>query len=195
MPNWLLIPGASLKPTPWRNGRGTTRDVVSHYAPDGAFAWQISIADLVQDAEFSHYPDCDRIFTPIPAGSESEPTPELVPQLAIDGGPFEPCPLLIPKPFPGDVPTLSRIPAPARAFNLVYDRRRHHATVSVLTLPPGTVVEPPATPFFVVHCLQGRMVVADGALLPGDSLFGPDPTAPLETTEDTAAILVSITEL
>ena len=87
---------------------------------------------------------------------------------------------------------MSRIPAPGRAFNVVYDRRHHKAAVSVVRLPAGSVIDAPAMPFFLLHCLSGRMTAAAGTLAAGDTLFGPDPHDPAHAAEDTVAILVSI---
>ena len=178
-PHWRLVPAASLTPIPWKNGLGTTRDVVTVTGPDGALRWQVSIADLVQDAAFSHFPHCDRIFTPI-AG---DPPPEL----AFHDGPFEPCPLLVPKPFPGDIPTRSRIPAPGRAFNAIVDRRHHEATVEIAESPTRSPNHG------VIYCHTGQITAANQTLHPGDSLVGQGPIT-LKTTPNTKAIIVTITQ-
>ena len=158
MADWRVIRAADLVAAPWRNGLGTSRDIATGRGPDGAMRWQVGIADLERDAPFSHYPDYDRIFTPI-AG---DPPPEL----AFHGGPWEPCPLLTPKPFPGDVPTLSRIPAPGRAFNAIVDRRHHVAEVSVLRMEPGGTIRTPEAAVVVVHCLSGAPRRRDGPWKP-----------------------------
>ena len=180
MTDWTLIPGATLDATPWRNGLGTSRNIVTRLGPDGALRWQVGIADLEQDAPFSHYPHADRIFTPI-AG---DPPPEL----AFHGGPFEPCPLLTPKAFSGEWPTLSRIPAPGQAFNAIVDRRHHRAEVTVLHLRAGETVTLPAAPHVVLHVLTGRM----GQAGPGDSLLGSSQSPPVEMSEAGVAIMVAV---
>lgn len=180
MTGWTLIPGATLDATPWRNGLGTSRNIVTRLGADGALRWQVGIADLEQDAPFSHYPHADRIFTPI-AG---DPPPEL----AFHGGPFEPCPLLTPKPFSGEWPTLSRIPAPGQAFNAIVDRRYHRAEVTVLHPQPGEMLAPPQASHVVLHVLAGRMAAAG----PGDSLLGSGGSPPVKTSEGGVAILVAI---
>ena len=174
-----IIRAADLVATPWRNGMGTTRDVATLLAPDGTLRWQVSIADLVQDAPFSHYGAADRIFTPI-AG---DPPPEL----AFNGGPFEPCPLLVPKPFPGDVPTQSRIPAPGRAFNVITARAHWSAEVTVLTLAEGHTAAAP-----ILYCHTGRLTHGAGTLTPGDTLLAPDD--PATATEPTVLIAVTLTQ-
>ena len=45
-----IIRFAELKPEPWRNGGGVTRELASHpkaaSAQDGAWDWRVSIADV-----------------------------------------------------------------------------------------------------------------------------------------------------
>lgn len=185
MAGWRLIPARSLVPAPWRNGLGTTRDIETTLDAAGGLAWQVGIADLERDAPFSHFPHCDRVFTPI-AG---DPPPEL----AIDGGPFAPCPLLTPVPFPGDVPTLSRVPAPGRAFNLVFDRRRHAGSVTVLEVAAGEPIHAPAAAHVFLHCFVGRVAVAGELLGLGDTIHGSGPADPAAAAEDSVVIVVAIT--
>ena len=175
--SWVLVPGASLVAAPWRNGRGVSRDIVRHPA------WTVSIADLEADGPFSDYPNVDRIFTPI-AG---DPPPEL----AFDGGAFEVCPLLVPKAFAGDVPTLSRIPSPGRAFNVLVERGVVRAEVTVVPVLAGAVVEVPDAADFVLHCLFGRLGLAGVVLGPGDSVVGAG-SAQATAMEDGVAIVVAI---
>lgn len=178
--SWRLIPGASLVPTPWRNGLGTSRDIVSVHEGD-ALLWQVGLAELERDAPFSHYPMMDRIFTPV-AG---DPPPEL----AFSGGPFEPCPLLAPRPFPGDVPTLSRIPSPGRAFNVIVARGRLAAAVHVLRPAAGTKVQPTGAEVTVVHCLSGTVASGLTRAGPGDTLVG---AGPFTAAEASVVIRVAI---
>ncbi len=178
MTGWLLIPGASLVAAPWPNGLGVSRDIVRRPG------WTVSIADLEQDAEFSEYPGADRIFTPI----EGDPPPAL----SFEYGPFVPCPLLVPTPFPGDVPTRSRISTPGRAFNVIVDRRTTRAEVQVLQLEAGDPVPAPDAPHVLLHCLRGRLAAVGELLGPGDSLLGAGPAAPGAAAEEGIALVVAI---
>lgn len=164
MTGWRLIRGSSLVTARWRNGLGTSREIAGETGAEGVPLWQVSIADLEQDAPFSHYPHCDRVFTPI-AG-------EVPPELAFHGGPFEPCPLLVPRRFPGDVPTLSRVPAPGRAFNAIVDRRVFGVEVVPVLLAAGTPFQVPAGVHMVVHCVSGGVVLGNWVLAAGDSVLG-----------------------
>lgn len=53
---------AELAPTPWKNGLGTTREIINW--PPGAdldtFLWRVSVASIVADAPFSPFPGVDR---------------------------------------------------------------------------------------------------------------------------------------
>ena len=182
---WTLVPIASLVNTPWRNNLGTTRDVHTGIGPDGRLRWQVSIANLVQDAPFSFFEHGDRTFIPI----EGDPPPEL----AFHGRAFESCPLLVPKYFSGEWPTLSRISVPGKAFNVIVDRRFLTATVQVLRLKAGQLVEAPAAPHVVLHCLVGQIAAAGYLLGPGDSLLSAGPaTSGAMAAEHGTAIIVAV---
>ena len=58
-------PAALHRVTRWRNGGGSTAEVVVHPRDVGPadFAWRVSIADLAGSGPFSAFPGADRIFT------------------------------------------------------------------------------------------------------------------------------------
>lgn len=60
-----VFSSAQLPATPWKNGGGTTQELVCH--PAGAdlssFSWRISIAQIASDGPFSTFPGIDRIIT------------------------------------------------------------------------------------------------------------------------------------
>jgi len=58
-----IIRYRDLKPTPWRNGAGTTREVMSFPAGTEDFDWRISIAEVDAAGEFSAFPGVERILT------------------------------------------------------------------------------------------------------------------------------------
>ncbi len=162
--------------TPWRNGRGVTRDVATVSARDGSLLWQASLAELTEDCDFSDYAGFDRVFTPVMG--------RLI-ALSHDGGPFVPCPLLTPHRFDGGARTQCRLGGRAgRAFNVITDPARHRADVQVLRLAAGTPV-PHGT---VLHCCSGRLDTSEGAAGPGDSLLDAEASA----AEPSIVILVRI---
>lgn len=52
-----------LRVTPWRNGGGETREIISYPPGSPDFDWRISIATIAADSEFSSFPGIDRIIT------------------------------------------------------------------------------------------------------------------------------------
>ncbi|UGQ45746.1 HutD/Ves family protein [Massilia endophytica] len=60
-----LIQYASLHPTPWKNGGGSTTELI--VCPPGAtfddFEWRVSIATITQSGPFSVFPGIDRTLT------------------------------------------------------------------------------------------------------------------------------------
>lgn len=182
---WTVITGSSLERVPWRNGHGTTRNIVTRLGRDGALQWQAGVADLTGDAPFSVFPHCDRIFTPV-AGN-----PPVA--LSFDDGPFEPCPLLVPKRFSGERPCRCQVAARGQAFNAVADRRHYRTEVTVLRLQAADRVAAPDAPDVVVYCVSGELTAATGErVMPGDSLLGPGPGQPAIAAADGVAIVVAV---
>ena len=58
---WQTVCLADVKPTPWRNGGGTTRELVAW--PDSeAWQWRASVAEVVQSGPFSCFVGVQRSF-------------------------------------------------------------------------------------------------------------------------------------
>lgn len=55
---------SSLKPIPWRNGGGTTRQILARYPEHGSpeFDWRISVADVEANGPFSAFAGIDRML-------------------------------------------------------------------------------------------------------------------------------------
>lgn len=64
-----IIRYAELRPQPWRNGGGVTRELASHpkaaSAQDGAWDWRVSIAEVNKAGDFSGFPGMERVLTVI----------------------------------------------------------------------------------------------------------------------------------
>ncbi|KRE67501.1 hypothetical protein ASG92_14450 [Arthrobacter sp. Soil736] len=64
-----IIRFADLRPQPWRNGGGVTRELASHpraaSAQDGVWDWRVSIADVTKAGDFSPFPGMERVLTVI----------------------------------------------------------------------------------------------------------------------------------
>jgi environmental stress-induced protein Ves len=57
----LVVTASDIAPQPWRNGAGTTRELLTWPGPD---RWQlrISLAEVTRDGPFSAYPGIERWF-------------------------------------------------------------------------------------------------------------------------------------
>jgi len=113
-----LHPARSRVATPWKNGKGVTREIAVF--PPGAtldgFEWRVSIADVSEGGPFSNFPGIDRRLAAL----------EGTIRLEIDGqAPVTLAPGCDPIAFAGDSPCRADIPdGPARDLN-VMTRRGH----------------------------------------------------------------------
>jgi environmental stress-induced protein Ves len=158
-----VIRAAALTPRPWPNGLGITRDVAGQNQRGTAFDWLLSIADLRVDAAFSHFPDCDRIFTLIEGGDVT---------LTLDGVFPMACRALVPASFPGDRPTFCTMGGgPARAFNVFVDRGRFAARVAVRTIAASHAIQA-AAQTAAIFCVAGALAIDGDTLAAGDTRVG-----------------------
>ncbi len=101
---------ADVSPQPWRNGGGTTRELL---ARPGGDAWRVrvSVADVVADGPFSSFPGVSRWFAVIDGAGVV---------LAVDGVEHRCSPGGEPLVFAGEADTRSRlIDGPTRDLNLM----------------------------------------------------------------------------
>ncbi len=143
-----FIAAATLRPEPWRNGGGTTRQIAIHPAAAGPddFIWRISAAEVSAPGPFSIWPDIDRIL------------------MLTDGGPLR----LIQKDsgrdtlleagarlyFAGETPYTAELPAgPVRDFNIMLRRKQAHGCVDLRSGRQSLPLRPGDT---VLHCTHGR---------------------------------------
>jgi environmental stress-induced protein Ves len=89
--SWHRIPLDRVSPTPWRNGGGTTRELVAFPVREH-WHWRVSVADIAQDGPFSSFEGVQRWFAVLQGsgvrlsvgGAEHTLTAES-PPLAFDG--------------------------------------------------------------------------------------------------------------
>lgn len=142
----LLLDPAAVAPQPWRNGRGTTRELAT--GP----GWRVSLAELAEDGPFSSFPGFARIFTPLGDGFE----------LVIDGVPH-PARRHQPIAFPGEAGVeLHRLAAPTQALNLMTERDTCRGAVRLVRATAD--LDPTAT----IRILLGAYI-AEISVLPDPS--------------------------
>lgn len=151
-----VIDPADRPRTPWANGRGTTRLLGT--APDDA--WRLSVADIVEDAEFSLFAGLDRVLVVVSGDV----------RLTIDGrtralhsGDAAS--------FAGESAVSASVEGPALVANLMV--RRGAVTVEVSRPLLVEDVMPPAGDEIIV-LLAAATTATGRALSPGTALLGRD---------------------
>jgi environmental stress-induced protein Ves len=169
-----IIRFADLKPQPWRNGGGVTRELASHpraaSAQDGVWDWRVSIADVTKAGDFSAFPGMERVLTVIDG--------ELL-LLTVDGG-EHPLEKYRPFRFSGEAATSSALPTGnIRDLNVITRTGAFKGYTSIVELSKKR-----AHPVFEGQLgilLQGQATVtaADPAPAPGEPEAGePAPGEP-----------------
>ncbi len=172
-----IIRFAELKPEPWRNGGGVTRELASHpkaaSAQDGAWDWRVSIADVGSAGDFSTFPGMERVITVIDG--------ELL-LLTVDG---EEHPLEKYRPFrfSGEAASASALPTgDIRDLNVIARAGEFKGYTSIIELSKKR-----AHPVFegqLAVLLEGKASVSPGAETAGTAELGD--TAPADGPEGEA---------
>jgi uncharacterized protein len=160
-----IIRFADLKPQPWRNGGGVTRELASHRggasaggasagatsSDDGAWDWRVSIADVTSAGEYSPFPGMERVLTVVEG--------ELL-LLAVDGT-EHPLEKYRPFRFPGGAASSSALPTgDVRNLNVIAREGAFKAYTSIVELSKKR-----AHPVFENQLgilLQGQAAVSPG---------------------------------
>ena len=161
-----IIRFTDLKPQPWRNGGGVTREVASHRggasagaassgatsSDDGAWGWRVSIADVTSAGQYSAFPGMERVLTVVEG--------ELL-LLAVDGT-EHPLEKYRPFRFPGGAASSSALPTgDVRNLNVIAREGTFKAYTSIVELSKKR-----AHPVFEGQLgilLQGQAAVTAGA--------------------------------
>lgn len=141
-----------LKPVPWKNGGGVTREVARAENESG-WLWRLSVADMGADGPFSHFAGMTRILTVIEGAGIDLVTPEGVLAARPD----------LPISFSGEMPVEGRLCAgPIRDLNVIYDAGAVTAEVTPVRGPAVVAASPGPT---LVLCRAGPLW-ADAVLAP-----------------------------
>jgi uncharacterized protein len=108
--SWHRIALQSVRPTPWRNGGGTTRELVVFPVREN-WHWRLSVADIAQDGPFSQFEEVQRWFAVLSGNGV---------RLSVDGTTQTLTRASPPVPFDGAAPTRCELVAgPTQDFNLM----------------------------------------------------------------------------
>lgn len=169
-----IIRFADLKPQPWRNGGGITRQIAGHTgtAPDGGWDWQVSIAEVTKAGDFSPFPGMERVLTVVDG--------ELL-LLTVDGA-EQPLEKYRPFRFPGGAATACSLPTgDVRNLNVITRAGSYKGFTFIIEISKKR-----AHPLFAGQLgilLQGQATASDGAHEPEvlnryDAVAGSDEDSP-----------------
>ncbi|NTV86376.1 MAG: HutD family protein [Burkholderiaceae bacterium] len=145
---------ADLSPTPWKNGGGSTREIVCR--PQGAgvdgFDWRVSLATIAQSGPFSVFAGVDRVILLLDGDG--------VRLQSADGVDHRLDQALQPFAFPGEEALdCTLLGGPSQDFNVMTRRRTLRAELRVLRAP--TPIAP--TPSGLLLAVRGHWQLhADG---------------------------------
>lgn len=160
-----IIRYSELKPQPWRNGGGVTRELASNpqaaSAQDDAWDWRVSIAEISKAGPFSTFVGTDRVLTVIDG--------ELL--LLNVNGAEQPLEKHRPFRFSGDAPSSATLPTGnVQALNVLTRKGSFKGYTSIIELSKKR-----AHPVFggqLGVLLQGQANVSPGGTASSDT--GPD---------------------
>ncbi len=156
---------ATLEPTLWKNGRGTTCEVA--ICPDGAtlddFVWRASMAEIATDGAFSYYPGVDRTLVLL-GGAGMELDLRLQPDAQIHHALREP---FKPFGFSGETPLeATLVDGPTHDFNLMVRRDLAAGEVRVWRGPGNFPLPDDLVLLFVVRGVAALQGADPGDLSP-----------------------------
>ncbi|WP_369410540.1 HutD/Ves family protein [Parasedimentitalea denitrificans] len=111
-----------IAPAPWKNGRGTTRELAQR-SEQGQMVWRLSFADIAQDGAFSTFPGLSRIHTIATghglklSGTNSEYVAKPLKPVEFDGG------LIL---------NATLTDGPCQAFNVIFNPQLTQAQASIV---------------------------------------------------------------
>lgn len=158
---YRLITVAQQRQMPWKNGKGSTAEIV--IAPAGStlarldFDYRLSSAPIKEAGPFSRFPGYDRILLPISGAG-----------FVLNGHPYA---TFEAAHFKGDDEThCELLKREVTDLGLIYDPDRLGANVRVLTLPFSLSLTLIPAHTYLITLLEGDLRVAQHALARGGTL-------------------------
>jgi environmental stress-induced protein Ves len=174
---------ADYKVMPWKNGGGTTTELMAESAGAAeGYAWRLSIASVTQSGPFSDFGGYDRSIMLVEGNGFTLQSAE--------GGTHHLVRSFVPLRFDGAWQThCTLIDGPVRDFNLIA-RKDVPAVLDVLRVTASESLAPARTT--VLHLFHGQVAAVGRNLVAGDSLRIDGATAPLELTAMRPSILAAV---
>lgn len=151
---------SGVQPTPWANGRGTTRELLRHCSSDGALICRVAVADVVAPGPFSVLPGVDRTLVLIAGkGFDLRSGQRLLTVRTLE-----------PVSFSGDEPfEAENVAGPSRDLNVMFGRGVAETTVNIhRTSFPDTATD--LSCYFVAAGTFGVSVTGERPLTAGELL-------------------------
>jgi len=161
-----IIQPASFRAMPWRNGLGTTVELLKQDLPDDeGFAWRLSMADVTTDGEFSNFSGYDRTLVLLEGNGLT---------LACDGTEHRLEKPLQAAHFRGDDPTYATLhDGPVKDFNILTQRQHCSAWVSSALHPEESTINVEAN-ILLIYAVDGVLTLSgpgiDNLSIPGGHL-------------------------
>jgi environmental stress-induced protein Ves len=155
---------AAYRRMPWKNGGGSTLELVQESAPDGGFNWRLSIADVAAPGPFSTFDGIDRHIMLMEGNGMVLSFADAAPPVVI-AKPLQP------HPFRGDWQTDCRlIDGAIRDFNVMVRRTWGRAAVNGFDFVAGQKLTLAVAPLSLIHLYSGTVDCASESLASGDTL-------------------------
>ena len=147
-----IIEPASFRAMPWRNGLGTTIELLKQDLPDGdGFAWRLSMADVTTDGEFSNFSGYDRTLVLLEGNGLT---------LACNGTEHRLEKPLQALQFRGDDLTYATLhDGPVKDFNILTRRQQCRARVSSVLHPEESTLTTEAD-ILLVYAVDGTLTLS-----------------------------------
>ena len=162
---WHLLAASTRTERPWKNGAGTTADVVVFPpgAADTDFAWRVSIATITNDSAFSTFAGVDRWLVPLDA-------PGLT---LLISGERHPTPVGIAVAFAGEDAVESvGVEQPSKDLNLMVRRGTAAGSLRIESVAGVRAVTAPEGSTVVVVLINGAILLGGQLRVqPHDALF------------------------
>jgi environmental stress-induced protein Ves len=179
-----IIRAADMKPQPWKNGMGITREIARFPSDAGSddFIWRISVAEVDSASPFSTFPGVDRQIVLLDGAGFI---------MTLDGKQQHVLTMpLVPFAFPGEAwVDVEMAGGTTRDFNLMVRRTAASGQVEVITASGSHVMPEDSVLLFLA---RGTADTLDGPLNAGDAWL-PD-TSPIELHEGSAALVARVVQ-